>query len=627
MKIDIDKCLTACGNNNKYQYILVVVACLTWFCCDFISIAFPLLFFYPEMECKLKTTGELETCTEKTCCDEKYSGIVPNIIYNNLVTDLDLYCHKNIAKLTIVIFTFGVCLGAFLASRFCDLYGRKFIQLISVITYAIFMGFVCILPYTWTLLPSSFMIGMCASGGTMSAFILCLEVVATERRNLYAILINVAYALAGFFYYLILNYLKSWYFMSALSVLGGLISTLFLFFYFSESPRYFLAANQLKQCLISLLTIAHRNGRRNEYVQYLKEEVLEPEHLVVLGNEFLDKVHFKYNETIQIINSLKISDSKSTTPKSSIRKARSGNSEGDSKKDNIDVLNESGIARQNETIQTKIRETRMSLDVDRADTSLTTSTDSELVVGDGTKIMENLENPGFSALCKYKSVRFNFIIGCLNWFFLTYVYFGNSFDLQKFGSNIFTKGYIIYTAEFVAYLAAGAMMNVSFIGRTRVIGYGGLFGSILSVTYYFFQDHSPWGGLLLFSFRFCVTCIFTVLYTYCMEIYPSSIRSQGLGINLTCARVATIVIAVTIDLYNPYIVFAIICFYLFIIHFTMEETYGKPLMEQIEEITEFKKQNKNNSNLKYNQQTMGTIVDDQNKMNEKLILSEEPKED
>ena len=622
MKIDIDECLKHTGNNNKYQYILVVVACLTWFCCDFISIAFPLLFFYPSMNCELKVTpGVLEKCTEKTCCDEKYSKIIPDIIYRNLITELDLYCHKNIAQLTIVIFTLGVCLGAFLASRFCDHYGRKFVQLISVVTYAIFATIICILPYSWALLPCSFMLGMCASGGTMSAFVLCLEVVATERRNIYAILINVAYALAGFFYYLILNYLKSWLFMSAISILGGVISALFLFFYFSESPRYFLAANQLKQCLISLLTIAHRNGKKNEYVQYLKEEVLEQEQLIFLGKEFLEKTHFRYNETIQIINSLIIKDSKSNTPKLSIQKSRSGNSDENSKVD-IDVLNESGIARQNETIKDKIRETRMSLDEERGDTTLTG--DSEMVVGDGTKIMENTENPGFSALCKYKSVRYNFIIGCVNWFLLTYVYFGNSFDLQKFGENIFTKGYIIYTAEFVAYLAAGVIMNVSFIGRTRVIGYGGLFGSIFAVVYYYYQDSNPLGGIMLFSFRFCVTCIFTVLYTYCTEIYPSSIRSQGLGLNLTMARVATIVIAVTIDLYNPYIVFAIICFYLFIIHFTMEETYSKPLVEQIPEITEFKKLNKENSTLKSYKSTM---VEDQHNLDQNLILSEEPKED
>ena len=85
-------------------------------------------------------------------------------------------------------------------------------------------------------------------------------------------------------------------------------------------------------------------------------------------------------------------------------------------------------------------------------------------------------------------------------------------------------------------------------------------------------------------FRFSITCVFTALYTYVTEVYPTSIRSLGMGINLFFARLATVVVAVTADKYDAYWAFCAIGIVVFVVHSQLKETFGKPLEDEIEEL-------------------------------------------
>ena len=587
MKINLDKALEACGDKNKYQVFQLLVACLAWLCTDFIAINFPVLIFYPEMKCREKRTGQYVVCDEKDCCDDKFTegGIVPNVIYNNIITDRKMYCEKTVIGLIIIVYTIGIVVGAAFSSKYTDIYGRKIVTIVSLVLFIIAILIMGLLRFSWALMISVFIMGIGSSGATMTTFMSSLEICSSKLRGLFAILINSSYALAGLLYYFAFEMVKNWHIQLVMSLCGGTLALLLYFFYFLESPRYYYSAKMYKHCLKCLLTISNRNGRRNYFAQYLKEEVLSSNQLNTLGTEFINKTVFNSNELKHLLDNLNYDESYTQTP---VQKP---------KKESIDIESEFNTSLNNneETVRDKVRKNRGSIIGDENAPSVQSEEEN---LNEAIEISENKKDPGISALCKYKSISKSFAICCFNWCLVTYVYFGCNYDQKKEGDKIFNNGYIMFSAEYVAYLCCGIIMSISFIGRVGTIGHGGLLMAIFGVLYSIFKDkYETFGYIILFPFRFFTTCIFTAMYTYSTEIYPTSIRSKGLGINLLCARFTTIVIALTIDKYSPYIAFSIMGVILFGMQFLMKETNGKELQDEIEEIIEESKIKSNQKNM------------------------------
>lgn len=619
MNIDIDKALEISGNNNKYQITLLIVACLSWFSADFIALNSALLIFFPaKMECLDIKLNSYVSCDESNCCNSNFSNIDPTVVFNNVISDRNLYCEGTIVKCIIIVFTIGIVIGAYLASKYTDIYGRKFYALISLIVFTIFTATFALIPSNAMMLTSLFFMGIGSSGGTMACFVLVYEVVGTEKRNIYGVLINSSYGLAGLSYYFLFNMTKEWKMMCVLSVGCGIIACFCLIFFFAESPRYLISANKKKECLKALLKIANRNGRKNHYMQYLKEEVFTTGQLRSLGEEVISKSNFKYKEIRDIINNLDYSQD-SSERQTPVLKAKHpdytvfqqetnnmrqsslndmNNSIDDSKISPDTTINKSSNVLKNNssTSSYQLRKNiRQSREFVREDDELEKAIDGEgdepILDTNSIDIIYNKNDPGYAALCKYPSIAKTFLNLSINWAMVSFVYFGNSYDQKKYEPNqVFANGYTMFTAEFISYFLAGAIMEIPFMGRTRTIGYSGFLVCIFGLLCFFFVDNTYIGKPILFVFRFCVTTMFTGMYTYSTEVYPTSIRSKGLGINLTIARLSTIVIALTIQYYNAYIVFSIMGLCTFFSHFMMKETMGKPLLEQIEEITAEKDQ-------------------------------------
>ena len=81
------------------------------------------------------------------------------------------------------------------------------------------------------------------------------------------------------------------------------------------------------------------------------------------------------------------------------------------------------------------------------------------------------------------------------------------------------------------------------------------------------------------------------MYTYSTEIYPTSIRAKGLGLNSFCARLSSILVPIIIEkIDNPFNIFSIMCFFSFFFTFSLPETNNKELEDEIlEERTMFNK--------------------------------------
>lgn len=592
MVFNCDKALEISGSVGRYQIFLAVVACLCWFCADFVAINFPVLIFYPKMNCHLKTGG-VEVCTEKTCCDEKYDGIIPDVIYNNIVTHLNLYCDKLVNQAIAGVYTLGIVIGAMGSSKLSDVYGRRTILMISTFLFIAGTLIIGLIRDKYVLLSVLVLLGIGASGATMTSFLMVCEVVSTGTRNIFSVAINSFYAVAGLLYYLIFQQSKDYRYLAIVSFVCGLLTLILMWFFFVESPRYYFAHGNLKQTLKSLLKIAHRNGKMNFLFQYLKEEVFTNEQLESLPNEVITRTEFRYSEILEIINKMEFS--KNMEEINELKSKSNSFNETNSKIDSVDVedenKNEKFLAKEEEKSLSKVsRYSQIKDDIERAHTMVKEDNNNVDETEEPEQIVDVEVKHGILSLCQYKSVRWTFIACSLNWTFISYVYYGSNYDMKKIGDEIFTNGYIMFSAEFIAYIATGFFMELVILGRKRTIGFGAFLSSVFGLTYYFVRNISPANFIILFGFRFFVTIVYSCMYTYSTEVYPTSIRSTGLGINLTFARISAIIIAFTIDYYNPYLIFVGMGLAIFAIHFTMKETRGVPLQDEIEEVLQ---ENKN----------------------------------
>jgi MFS family permease len=157
-------------------------------------------------------------------------------------------------------------------------------------------------------------------------------------------------------------------------------------------------------------------------------------------------------------------------------------------------------------------------------------------------------------------------------------------DLKKSGEEIFKDGYVVYIAEGLAYIVACIIMEIQFFGRVKTIRIMMAICSISCAGNFFLSsyDLKDLNFITLFFSRFAITTSCSCLYTYSTEVYPTVIRAKGLGFNSLSARFAALMIPVIDELIkNPFHIFAIIAGIAFILSFLLEDTYGKPLEDDI----------------------------------------------
>ena len=231
-------------------------------------------------------------------------------------------------------------------------------------------------------------------------------------------------------------------------------------------------------------------------------------------------------------------------------------------------------------------------DSEKKNDPLLTNNRNCIVAESKPAIEEKKKEHGFLTLLKYRSLRYNFLVCNLLWFVMAFTYYGMSFYLKKGKENIFVDGYVLYLAEGISYSVTGIIMSISFLGRVRSLSLMMMLSAISTFVYYFVSNEvGIYNKIPLFTARFSITAIYSIMYTYSTEIYPTSIRAKGLGLNSFCARLSSILVPIIIEkIDNPFNIFSIMCFFSFFFTFSLPETNNKELEDEIlEERTMFNK--------------------------------------
>jgi len=205
------------------------------------------------------------------------------------------------------------------------------------------------------------------------------------------------------------------------------------------------------------------------------------------------------------------------------------------------------------------------------------------------KNANNVDKPSFNvfSLIKYKSQRTIFLIMCFTWFSVSGIYYGISINLKNLPGDIYLIGIIMYLVETLSYIISAFMINVPFIGRkgSMLILYAVSIITYLLLVFITFESSIVIIALSMIA-RICIASVFNIIYTYSTEVYPSVVRSFGLGLNNVCARVGGMTFPIIIEVFKDYVnhIFLGLNIIIFIITFWIDETCGKPLRETIPEV-------------------------------------------
>lgn len=197
---------------------------------------------------------------------------------------------------------------------------------------------------------------------------------------------------------------------------------------------------------------------------------------------------------------------------------------------------------------------------------------------------------GYSALFKYPSIRYKFIIFSILFMSTSTIYNGIAIGAKDLAGNIHLNNILLYIFEGLAYISAGFLINCKPLGRKYSLVLLFVLSALGFLSFSILQnfDNTKVGQIIaMLLVRFTISGIYTTYFTYILENYPTSIRALGFGLNSTLGNIGSIVIPMLIELFpkkQVYYVFAGICAFDCILVFFLKETVGLPMQENIEEL-------------------------------------------
>ncbi len=468
--------------------------------------------------------------TYEICNEYKYEKV--NSTGHSWVSEFNQQCNKVQTGLIGTFVFFGVLLGALIFQVIAEKLGRKYAIIIANSGYIlclIVFQFASSIYYLWI---CSVFIQIFASIGNLGSYLLMNEVTSVTSRSVYGALVQSAFSFSGTLFIALYYYLDSWRqpFLVAASI--ALVNLIVFVLFGFESPRYYLNKNMLNDFFVTLSKIAKFNGK---------------------GGEFNDLVLLNYG--------MSFPDSKSVTPKDQLI-----NSEKSSKSDNLVKDYEQEIEKSQEIkeIIEKIKEN-----------SLQKEKNGKITGKQHTCI----------SLLTYKSQRLNFLIMCYMWFCTSGIYYGLTINIKNLPGNTYITGIVMFFIEAIAYILSGNLISIPFLGRKKTIFSFYLISFLVYIAIIFLQVENYWLTILSLTARFCVSGVYNVIYTYSTEVYPTVVRSNGLGFNSVCGRIGGMVFPFILEILHESITYVFLGLNLLamVAVLVLPETFGKPLTDSLPE--------------------------------------------
>ncbi|XP_070567476.1 organic cation transporter protein-like [Ptychodera flava] len=216
------------------------------------------------------------------------------------------------------------------------------------------------------------------------------------------------------------------------------------------------------------------------------------------------------------------------------------------------------------------------------------------------KIEEEVEESKASVvdLMRYPNMRKKTLNVFYNWFTVSLVYYGLSLNTSNLGGSDYLNAFLSGAVEIPAYTLS-LYIPQTILGRrwsmfvTEVIG-----GVACILTLFVPKCGMEWIGITLAMLgKLCISASFAIIYVFSAELYPTPVRTIGMGLASMCARIGGILAPQMILIGTlweplPIIIFGSTSIVAGVLALLLPETRNKKLPETIEESEEFGKKTK-----------------------------------
>lgn len=192
-------------------------------------------------------------------------------------------------------------------------------------------------------------------------------------------------------------------------------------------------------------------------------------------------------------------------------------------------------------------------------------------------------------LIKYPSLRKITIILSYAYFTLYLCYYGAIFALASLGGNVYMAAIYVNIAELVAYIISNPIVQIF---KRRSSFCVSLFALSVSCLCFFFSTSDAIFIILAMITKFAVAIGFSITYVYTQELYPTSVRSLGVGICTFLGKFGCALAPVLIDVFqnnfklHPMTSFGLIGIFSSFLVLALKETKNLPLQDEIAELIE-----------------------------------------
>ncbi|XP_006822963.2 organic cation transporter protein-like [Saccoglossus kowalevskii] len=211
-------------------------------------------------------------------------------------------------------------------------------------------------------------------------------------------------------------------------------------------------------------------------------------------------------------------------------------------------------------------------------------------------------NHSLLSLFRYPNMRKKTLILFFNWVTICIVYYGISFDTSSLGGNPYVNMLISGAVEIPAGVCGLFLIDHPKFGRWGTMILVMISGGVACIILTFVPpcgDYVWIGITLAMTGKLFITAGFSIIYLYSAELFPTPLRSTGVGMCSSIARVGAMIAPQLIfmsTIWEPLfsVVSGITSIVAGLLIIPLPETRGRKLPETLMEAEEFEKKHKPN---------------------------------
>ncbi|EAR96526.1 MFS transporter (macronuclear) [Tetrahymena thermophila SB210] len=211
---------------------------------------------------------------------------------------------------------------------------------------------------------------------------------------------------------------------------------------------------------------------------------------------------------------------------------------------------------------------------------------------------------GIRDLFVFPSLRLNSIFSGLILFFIQISYYGSNLTLSQFGFDIKSNALATSIADTIGYIAI--IPFVPYFKRKYSCIISGLIFSCIMISFNFIQIpqdcsdvcyEKTMQAILVALARFFLSFEWGIAFIYFTEMFPITVRTVGLGFASFVGEFGSILCSYFISSLikygvNPLFGIGIISLFSLLLYYPIDETFSKPIQNEIKELVEVELQKK-----------------------------------